>query len=146
MSKVVVAGTFNVFHRGHQKLMNTAITLATLKNASLMVGVTSDTMAQRTRTVPVRPRTERLKDVQDYIENDEFRPEFGPVQYMTVWSSNDMPMMEKNDILVVSEETAGNASRVLFEKGYDCELHVVDMVRDDNGEEIHSTKILERME
>ena len=146
MSKVVVGGTFNVLHKGHIKLLSDAVDIATLKGAMLMVGITSDELAQRTRTVPVRPRKERMADVQDYIEKHVLRPHFGPTQYEIIRDVNYMPVMKNDDTLVVSEETAMHAFEILADKGYGCAVHVIDMVKDKDGNEIHSTKILEEIE
>lgn len=143
MSKVVVGGTFNVFHKGHARLLNSAIAIAAFKEAALMVGVTADNLAKRSRTVPVRPYKERLNDVMKYIEDDDLRPYFGPVVYEILWETDDMPEMSEKDVLVVSEETAMHAFEILAKKGYDCEVHVVEMLTDKDGNEIHSTKILE---
>lgn len=146
MSKVVLGGTFNVFHKGHQKLLDDAISLAAFREAVLYIGVTTDTFATRSRNVPVRPYKERLKDIEEYVEQNDLRPYFGPVCYQPMNSADQMPRMEDDDILVVSEETAPNAYRVLADRGYGCAVHVIDMVKDSKGEEIHSTRILEGRE
>lgn len=140
---VVLGGTFNVFHRGHAKLLDDAMTAASFRESSLVIGITSDSFAQSSRNVPVRPYSERLRDVREYVESSDLRPYFGPVVYETVGSKDDMPAMRENDVLVVSEETAPNAYRVLAQKDYDCTVHVIDMVHDSEGRELHSTRILE---
>ena len=143
MSQVVVGGTFNVFHKGHMKLLDAAITAAALKESVLVVGITSDTFAQASRNVSVRPYNERLQDVREYVESDDLRPHFGPTAYLRIDSADQMPVMKDDDVLVVSEETCMNAYQVLADKEYGCQVYVVDMVKDKNGEEIHSTKIIE---
>ena len=142
MSAVVVGGTFNVFHKGHMKLIDDAIDIAAFKECALIVGITSESFARSTRRVPVRPYEERLHDVREYVEMSDLRPYFGPVYYLRIYKADDMPHMADDDILVVSEETAPNAFHVLADKGCGCAVHVVDMVRDSSGEEIHSTRIL----
>lgn len=143
MSQVVVGGTFNVFHKGHAKLLDTAMTIASFKNAALVIGVTSDELAQSSRSVPVRPYRARLDDVAGYVERSDIRPEFGPVMYSTIYDVSDLPVMDERDTLVVSEETEERARKLLTEKGYICKVRTVPMVKDKNGEEMHSTKILE---
>lgn len=143
MSQVVVGGTFNVFHKGHAALLDSAILIASFKECALVIGITTDDFARSTRKVPVRPYKERLRDVEEYVESSDLRRYFGPVGYLLIKSADSMPEMGKDDVLVVSEETAMNAYLVLDSKGYDCEVHVVDMVKDKDGEEIHSTRILE---
>ena len=143
MSQVVVGGTFNVFHKGHAKLLDAAMIAAAFKNAALVVGITSDELAQSSRSVPVRPYRARLDDVARYIERSDMRPEFGPVMYSTIRSVDDMPYMSEEDTLVVSEEKKNRARIVLANKGYICKIRTVPMVKDRNGKEIHSTKILE---
>lgn len=142
MSQVVVGGTFNVFHKGHAKLLDAAMIAASFKNAALVVGITSDELAQSSRSVPVRPYRARLDDVARYIERSDIRPEFGPVMYSTIRSVDDMPYMSEEDTLVVSEEKKNRARIVLANKGYICKIRTVPMVKDRNGEEIHSTRIL----
>ena len=146
MSQVVVGGTFNVFHKGHAKLLDAAMIAAAFKNAALVVGITSDELAQSSRSVPVRPYKERLNDVARYIERSDMRPEFGPVMYSTIRDINDMPCMGEEDTLVVSEEKKNRARIILANKEYICKIKTVPMVKDRNGEEIHSTKILEGKE
>jgi len=143
MSQVVVGGTFNVFHKGHAKLLDAAMTIASFKNAALVIGVTSDELAQSSRSVPVRPYRARLDDVARYVERSDIRPEFGPVMYSTIYDVSDLPVMDERDTLVVSEETEGRARSLLAKKGYICKVRTVPMVMDSNGEEMHSTKILE---
>lgn len=142
---VVVGGTFNIFHAGHRRLLDEAIAVAAFKRCSLVIGITTDEFARSTRSVKVRPYEERMHDVQRYVEDDDLRPHFGPTYYLRIESADDMPEMGEKDTLVVSEETAGNAYRILAEKDYGCEVRVVDMVCDENGNEIHSTNILRRM-
>lgn len=144
MSQVVLGGTFNVFHKGHQRLLDNAITLAAFRECALVIGVTSDAFAGSTRCAPVRPYSERLNDIREYVEHDDLRPYFGPVAYLRVDSADQMPEMGDDDVLVVSEETAPNAFRVISDRKYGCAVHVVDMVKDRDGKEIHSTDILRR--
>ena len=144
MSQVVVGGTFNVFHKGHTKLLDTAIITAAFKEAALLVGITTDELAQSSRSVPVRPYKARLDDVARYIERSDLRPRFGPTMYTTIRSYDDMPVMTEGDVLVVSEESEEHARKILADNLYICTVKVVPMVRDKNGEEIHSTKILEQ--
>ena len=146
MSKVVVGGTFNVFHGGHIKLLNEAINIAALRDATLMVGITSDTLAQRTRNVPVRPRKERMADVQDYVENHVLRPHFGPTQYVFIDDANYMPKMDTGDVLVVSAETERHALEIITDKGYKCAIHAIKMLTDENGNVLSSTRLLEETE
>ena len=145
MSQVVVGGTFNVFHKGHAKLLDAAMTIATFRDAALIVGVTDTGFAQHSRRVPVRPYRSRLNDVQRFVEGSDLRPHFGPVMYTPIRSVDDMPKMDEYDVLVVSEETAPDAYRMTNDKGYRCYIHVVKMATDTEGDILNSTKILEEM-
>jgi trk system potassium uptake protein TrkH len=60
---VIVAGTFNRFHSGHRVLIIRALWEALRKGAYLTIGVTTDAFAKESRTVPVRPWTERADEV-----------------------------------------------------------------------------------
>ena len=143
MSQTVVGGTFNVFHKGHAALLDTAMTAAALKGSALVIGITSDELAKSMRSVPVRPFRDRLDDVAGHIERSDIRSEFGPVMYSVIHSPDDMPEMGSADMLVVSKETEERARRLLAEKGYVCNVRTVPMVCGKDGEEIHSTRILE---
>ena len=58
-------------------------------------------------------------------------------------SADQLPEMGSADTLVVSKETEERARRLLAEKGYVCNVRTVPMVCGKDGEEIHSTRILE---
>jgi len=61
--KVVVGGTFDVFHRGHEKLLRRAFDLGVV-----MVGLTSDLMAGKTRDRTIKEFEKRKKVLQGFIE------------------------------------------------------------------------------
>lgn len=132
-----VAGTFNVLHRGHVALINRAFAVADI----IYVGITSDAMASSTRSdvVPMylrRTALEKFLDTQDkpyrVFEIDDM---YGP-----------RDMMDSADILVVSEETAGNADKVNEERVSrgipPLRIEVVPLVMSCDGSKISSTNIM----
>ena len=101
MKVAAVAGTFNVIHDGHRALLREAFSRAD----RVLVGITSDAMAARGRSeyVPLSIREPALRQVLDgmgeydlYVIDDLYGP----------------PEMDSVDIIVVSEETVGNAELI----------------------------------
>ncbi|MDD2696663.1 MAG: adenylyltransferase/cytidyltransferase family protein, partial [Candidatus Pacebacteria bacterium] len=65
--KVVIGGTFDLIHEGHRALLRKAFSLG-----EVTIGLTSDTMAKRTKKRKVRGFRQRKKDLEVFI-----RKEFG---------------------------------------------------------------------
>ncbi len=136
MTKVAVAGTFDILHDGHKALLDRAFEVGDI----VVVGITSDRMAGEGRdsTVPLHLRKaelERYISGMGEYEIFEIEDMYGPDE-----------AMDDVDVLVVSEETLGNG-RILNERRVSrglkpMELSVVPLVRTDDGLKISSTSIL----
>ncbi|MBQ3684975.1 MAG: inosine/xanthosine triphosphatase [Candidatus Methanomethylophilaceae archaeon] len=101
MKVAAVAGTFNVIHDGHRALLREAFS----RGDRVLVGITSDAMAAEGRAeyVPLSIREPALRRELDgmgeydiYVIDDLYGP----------------PEMDSVDVLVVSEETRGNAELI----------------------------------
>ena len=100
-----VAGTFDVLHEGHRRLLSRAFE----SGDEVRVGITSDAMAStgRSETVPLEIRRNELEsylrtlgECKVFVIDDMYGPD---------------EMMDDVDVLVVSEETLDNG-RILNER------------------------------
>lgn len=99
-----VGGTFNVIHKGHELLFETAFTLAD----SVEVGLTSDEFARRIKSVPVAPYFQRKTNLAKYLER--YGKPFNIVMISDM--KGTAATSETLDALVVSPETRGNAVEI----------------------------------
>ena len=132
-----VAGTFDVLHDGHRRLIERAFEVGD----RVVVGITSDAMARSGRGETV-PLCLRMRALEQYLLG--FRKPCEVHVIEDVYGPRDA--MDGVDVLVVSEETVGNG-RVLNddrrERGLEpFELSVVPLVMADDGEKISASHIL----
>ena len=131
-----VAGTFNILHDGHKKLIDRAFSVGD----EVYIGITSDRMASSSRK-SVNSYYIREKAVTDYARTKD-RP-FRIFQIDDVYGPDEM--MDHVDVLVVSEETVGNGEKVVeraSEKGRTIELSIVDLLKKKDGTKLSSTDIV----
>jgi inosine/xanthosine triphosphatase len=102
--RVGVGGTFNVLHKGHELLFETAFTVGD----SVEVGLTSDDFANSIKSVPVAPYFERKENLKRYLQR--FGKPFDVV--MISDSSGTAATSETLDAIVVSPETRDQADRI----------------------------------
>jgi inosine/xanthosine triphosphatase len=131
-----VAGTFNVLHDGHKALLNRAFEVAD----QVVIGTTSDRMASADRGSCVSIEIRR-RELEAFLEG---RSNYSIFEIDDIYGPPEI--MDKVDILVVSEETIGNGEKVNEERArrglHPLELSVVPLVMSDRGEKISSTSIL----
>ena len=98
------AGTFNILHEGHKALLDRAFEIGD----EVFIGITSDRMASSSRD-KLNTYYIREKAVRDYAASKK-RP-------FSIFRIDDMygpdEMMDRVDVLVVSEETLGNGEMVV---------------------------------
>lgn len=131
-----VAGTFNVLHDGHRRLIERAFEIGDV----VYVGITSDRMASASRNdyVPLHLRKAALCGYLDTLgryELFEIDDMYGPDE-----------MMDAVDVLVVSEETESNSEKI-NQRRTDAgknplKIDVVPLVPSYNGGKISSSDIL----
>jgi pantetheine-phosphate adenylyltransferase len=142
--RVAVAGTFGPLHDGHRALFRTALERG---GGGVVVGVTSDDLAQETRTKPrpVPPFEERRESVRSELDElDEWGRDI-EVRRLTDrfgFAASEAAI----DALVTSPETCGELAEINRRRatnGFDpIEGIVVPYVRAADGERISSTRLV----
>ena len=137
---VALGGTFEVIHKGHRALLTKAFSLGN----EVLIGLTSDNLANSTRRRMVRPYKEREWALRSYID----RQFPGLVYTIEMISDRYGPAveMEDLDVLVVSDNTHATGREindVRQERGL-APLHLVTIphVLADDGLPISSTRVL----
>ena len=136
MTRVAVAGTFDVLHDGHRALLRRAFEIGD----QVVVGITSDRMASSSRGTSV-PMGIRRAELEAYLSE---LGEHSLFEIDDIYGPDNV--MDDVDVLVVSEETLGNA-RVLNDRRVSrglrpMEVSVVPLVRADDGSKISASSIL----
>src|SRR5512136_2935269 len=103
-TKVGLGGTFNVIHKGHELLFETAFTVGD----SVEVGLTSDEFAKSIKSVPVARYFQRKANLAKYLER--FGKPFDIVMISDM--KGTAATSERLDALVVSPETRDNANEI----------------------------------
>lgn len=136
--KVVLGGTFDVLHEGHKALLKRALSLGD----TLLIGLTSDRMANLRRNRKVRSFQERKEDLEKFIENFSI-----PAKIIMIDDEFGPTLKEDFDYIVVSPETYKNAVLINKERQKigkkPIEIVKVDFILDGDGEPLSATKILE---
>lgn len=142
--RVAVAGTFGPLHDGHRALFRTALERG---DDGVEVGITSDDLAQETRTTPrpVPPVEEREQGVRAALADlDEWGRDW-EVQRLTdpIGPAASDPSI---DALVTSPETCGELATINRRRAANglapIEGIVVPYVRAADGERISSTRLV----
>lgn len=112
MSYVFVAGTFNVFHDGHKRLLDKALEVQRENDGSaIIVGVTTDEYARTHKDVPVDNLWIRGLRVDVYLRSKGYP--FG-----LIWPIDgpgippDFPT-SRDDVLICASDTKDNAMDAL---------------------------------
>ena len=102
--KAGVGGTFNIIHKGHELLFETAFTIAD----SVEVGLTSDEFAAKIKNVPVAPYFQRKVNLAKFLER------YGkPFEIVMISDSKGTAATSETlDAIVVSPETRDNADEI----------------------------------
>ncbi|MFB6156633.1 MAG: phosphopantetheine adenylyltransferase [Haloferacaceae archaeon] len=139
---VALGGTFDPVHDGHRALFERAFELG-----DATVGLTTDDLAPRTRSVDryVRPYRDRERDLRAELE--PFAERYGrSFEIRPLSEPTGIAVEPPFDAIVVSPETERGAeeiNRVREERGLDpLRVEVVDHVPAADGEPISSTRIV----
>jgi pantetheine-phosphate adenylyltransferase len=140
LRRCAVGGTFEVLHKGHRALLARAFE----EGDEVLIGLTTDEMANRSRKRKVRPFEQRERELGEYL--DLTFPDQG---YEIVAISDELgpaATMRDLDALVVSEGSYRNGLRV-NEARLERRLQPVRIVRmphvlADDGRPISSTRVL----
>jgi pantetheine-phosphate adenylyltransferase len=138
--KVMVGGTFDPLHDGHKRLLARSFEIAGA-GGLVVIGLTSDSFVSH-KIHPIRPFTERKRDLEQYISN---------TVSSTRWSIE--PLNDRYgsaidtdfDALIVSEETlkvAVEINKIRSGKGRKkVDIHQISCVLAEDGRWISSTRI-----
>lgn len=140
MTHVALGGTFEVIHKGHRTLLAKAFALGD----QVLIGLTSDNLANSTRKRLVRPYREREWALRSYMDRTfpgrDYTIEMISDRYGPAVDLADL------DILVVSEVTHATGREindVRLERGLQpLALVTIPHVMADDGLPISSTRVL----
>jgi pantetheine-phosphate adenylyltransferase len=137
--KVILGGTFDIFHEGHKALLRKAFALG-----EVTIGLTPNIFAQNIKKRKVRSFKYRKKELEDFAKKEfKSRPmivkiedKFGPT------------LEEDFDYIVVSPETYPQAVLInkerLKRKKKLIKIVEIQFVSDRNGKPISATNILKK--
>ena len=136
MTISAVAGTFNILHDGHKALLRKAFEVGD----RVMIGITSDRMASEGRDSFVSMDVRR-KELERFLDG---MGDYGIFEIDDIYGPPEI--MDKVDILVVSEETERNAVKVNEDRERrgvpPLKIVIVPLVMSDSGEKISASSIL----
>lgn len=140
--RVAVAGTFGPIHDGHRTLLAHALRFG---EDGVILGLTSDEYARRTRSRPVPPYENRKRAVRLELSAIDERDRAVTIRELT--DAHEIVTTESSiDALVVSPETASELEVIndgRRERGFDPLTGIVaPYVLADDGERISSTRIV----
>jgi len=136
-NKASVGGTFNVLHKGHRYILKVAFTIA----ERVVVGLTTDTFANRFRSEKVLPYKKREEELRSFLST--FSKPFEIVEINDAYGPATLD--PELDCLVVSEETllrGEEINAIRFKKGLEkLILVVVPIVLAEDGHAISGERI-----
>jgi len=135
MKYVAVGGTFDRFHKGHEKLLNEAFKIGD----NVLIGVTSDEFGGKKCNIDSYAK--RISRLEEFLQKFGSGYELKKLEDPYGTTVHD----SKIDAIVVSRETKPTANRIneiRQEKGMDpLRIFVIDWVLADDGRPISSTRI-----
>ena len=138
--RIVVGGTFDYLHIGHQELLRIAF-LAAGDNGEVIIGLSSDEFAVR-KNHPVRPYDIRKKELEAWISAAGFTAVYG---IEPLYDAFGPTLTLDFDVLAVSYETY-QTGELINEKRKkagkkEVALSVVSCVTADDGKEVSTSRI-----
>lgn len=137
--KVVIGGTFNVLHKGHEVLLRKAFDLG-----EVTIGLTSNSMASKARRKRVKDFKDRKKGLEDFTMKEfsvkpkivKIKDKFGPT------------LEEDFDYIVVSPATYATAALINQERQKrrkkPLKIVKIEFILGKDGIPLSATKILKR--
>jgi pantetheine-phosphate adenylyltransferase len=137
---VATGGTFDILHKGHERLLSTAFDLG----KTVYIGVTSDKLVSKLgKSHSVKPYSSRVRNLRSFLKSRgwlkrarlvELKDPFGPSA-----SRRDL------EALVVSQDTESNGRKVnslrLLQGLPPLRLYVVDLMKAEDGKPISASRI-----
>jgi pantetheine-phosphate adenylyltransferase len=139
--KVVVGGTFDIFHKGHEALLRKAVGLG-----EVTIGLTSDILAKKVKKRNVRSFKHRKKELEAFAKK-EFK-----VKPKIVKKENKFgPTLKENfDYIVVSPATYKTAALINQErkkrKKKSIKIVKIKFVLNKDGKPISATSLLKSID
>jgi pantetheine-phosphate adenylyltransferase len=103
MKKVVLGGTFDILHKGHEALLKKAFELG-----KVTIGLTSNKFAQKLKKRRITPFKERKKNLENFVK-EKFSKRVRIIKINDIFGPT---LKEDFDFIVVSEETFKNALKI----------------------------------
>jgi pantetheine-phosphate adenylyltransferase len=136
--RVAFGGTFDRIHRGHRAIIEKALSIGD----EVLIGITSDQMAEQARGHPVSPVTKRKEGLEAYLRT------LGHEQFEIVEISDiygPAPFLENLDAIIASEDTKNTAeeiNRMRMDNGLKpLDVHLTSMILADDSCPISSSRI-----
>ena len=135
--KVVVGGTFDVLHKGHEALLRKGLSLG-----EMTIGLTSNKIAESLKRRKVRDFQLRKKDLENFIKQELS----GKYRIIRIEDKFGPTLKEDFDYIVVSPETYRtalliNKKRQKIKKG-PIKIVKIKFILGENGKPIHATEII----
>ncbi len=134
--KIAVGGTFDKFHRGHEKLLGTAFELGD----EVLIGVSSDVFAS-SKSHEIEPLDKRVCKIISFLEQFDNTYEIKEIFDSCGTADVDSDL----DAIVVSEETEKSAEYInslRYERNLELlDIIVIEWIMADDGTPISSTRI-----
>jgi len=135
--KVVVGGTFDVLHKGHEALLRKGLSLG-----EITIGLTSNKIAESLKRRKVRDFQLRKKDLENFIKQELS----GKYRIIRIEDKFGPTLKEDFDYIVVSPETYRtalliNKKRQKIKKG-PIKIVKIKFILGKNGKPIHATEII----
>lgn len=141
--KVVIGGTFEELHAGHMKLISEAFRIGD----EVIIGLTSDKFAYKTRRREVLPYDVRKRNLEKLIASSNWSKKYQIVEIDDPYG----PAIEINDldVIVVSVETVSGAVKInqrrMRRNMKPLLIHIINLVETDTGEKISSSDLKRRV-
>ncbi len=136
MKKVVIGGTFDLFHKGHESLIKKGLELG-----DLYIGLTSNEMAQRMKNRQIEDFSTRKKNLENYVIDELNRN----VEIREIEDLYGFAVEEDLDYIIVSPETESNAELINNEREKNnknkLEIVKIDFILAKDDKPISSTRI-----
>lgn len=138
--KVIIGGTFDLLHKGHQKILEIGFQIG----KEVVIGLTSDRFASRFRVEEVSSFKKRKKQLGEFLEKFD-----KPYEIVKIEDNYGVATLDPEaDCIVVSEETllrAQEINTIRYKKNLPkLTIVVVPLVLAEDGKPISSQRILAR--